>query len=132
MPIVAVYAALLTLLFVGLSIRTIRLRGKLNVALGDGGQPLLTRAARAQANFAEYVPLALLLIYFLEALTTADLWIHLLCSILLLGRLVHAYGLSQVQENYRLRVFGMTCTFIVLISAALGLLIVAVVSAYHS
>ena len=58
----APYAALLALLFVALSWRTIGLRRRYCVAVGDGGQPELLRAMRVHANFAEYVPLALLLI----------------------------------------------------------------------
>ena len=67
MTILPVYAALLALLFVLLSIRTIRTRHSRKVALGHGDDPAMLRAMRVHANFAEYVPLALLLIYFVEA-----------------------------------------------------------------
>nr|WP_323893986.1 MAPEG family protein [Aeromonas allosaccharophila] len=67
MTILPVYAALLALLFVLLSIRTIRTRHSRRVALGHGDDPAMLRAMRVHANFAEYVPLALLLIYFVEA-----------------------------------------------------------------
>ena len=66
MTILPVYAALLALLFVLLSIRTIRTRHSRKVALGHGDDPAMLRAMRVHANFAEYVPLALLLIYFVE------------------------------------------------------------------
>jgi len=61
MTILPVYAALLALLFVLLSIRTIRTRHSRKVALGHGDDPAMLRAMRVHANFAEYVPLALLL-----------------------------------------------------------------------
>ncbi len=64
MTILPVYAALLALLFVLLSIRTIRTRHSRKVALGHGDDPAMLRAMRVHANFAEYVPLALLLISF--------------------------------------------------------------------
>ena len=63
MPATPLYAALLGLIFVALSIRTIRLRRRYGVGVGDGNNTELQRAARVHANFAEYVPLALLLIY---------------------------------------------------------------------
>ncbi len=61
MHIVALYGGLLALLYLILSFRTIVLRGRLRVTLGDGGSEALQRAIRAHANFGEYVPLALVL-----------------------------------------------------------------------
>jgi len=123
MLITPVYAAAFGLLFVALSIRTIRLRRRLRVAIGPGEDPVLARAVRAHSNFAEYVPFALLLVYFLETGSDAGAWIHLLCVALLAGRLVHAFGLSRVDENYSYRTAGMTLTFAVIVSASLGLLL---------
>ena len=123
MQTTSTYAAILGLVFIVLSIRTLLLRRKLGVAIGDGNQPRLARASRVHANFAEYVPLSLILIYFLEIQTQTSLWIHLLCSALVIGRITHAFGVSQVQENYRYRVVGMVVTFTVIISASIGLMI---------
>jgi uncharacterized membrane protein YecN with MAPEG domain len=63
MLITPFYAAFLGLGFVTLSILTLRLRRKFKIALGDGGNKQLLRAIRVHSNFAEYVPLALILIY---------------------------------------------------------------------
>jgi len=41
---------------------------------------------------------------------------------LLFGRIVHAYGVSQEKENYRLRTAGMLLTFGAIVVAALRLL----------
>ena len=60
MAVTALYAALLTPLFVILSVRVIALRRANGAALGDGGNPVLLRRIRVQANFAEYAPLALI------------------------------------------------------------------------
>jgi uncharacterized membrane protein YecN with MAPEG domain len=122
MPITPLYAALLALIFVALSIRTIRLRRRYRVGVGDGNHAELQRAARVHANFAEYVPLALLLIYFFEGSSESVLLTHILCIALLCGRLLHAYGVSQVRENYRYRTIGMVLTFSVIIAASLMLL----------
>ena len=125
--ITPLYAALFALVFVALSVRTLLLRRRFKVAIGTRQQPLLARAARAHANFAEYVPLALLLIYFLEIQTGSRLWVHSLCVALFIGRLCHAYGVSQLEEDFRFRVFGMAMTFTALISAALRLLLDALI-----
>ncbi len=123
MPATPFYAALLALIFVALSLRTIRLRRRYRVGVGDGNHAELQRAARVHANFAEYVPLALLLIYFAEIGGGAPLLIHILAITLLCGRLLHAWGVSRVRENYRYRTVGMVLTFSVIISASLSLLI---------
>lgn len=123
MPVTPFYAALLALIFVALSLRTIRLRRRYRVGVGDGNHAELQRAARVHANFAEYVPLALLLIYFVETGGAAAMRVHILCLALLCGRLLHAWGVSKVRENYRYRTIGMVLTFSVIISACLSLLI---------
>lgn len=110
MPGVALYAALLALLFIALSVRTIGLRRRLRIAVGDAGNAEMLRAMRVHSNFAEYVPLALLLLYFTEISGAPLLLVHVLGSALLLGRLMHAYGVSQAHENFRYRVFGMAMT----------------------
>jgi uncharacterized membrane protein YecN with MAPEG domain len=106
-----VYAALLAVLFIALSMRTIGLRRSLQIAVGDAGDKAMLRAMRAHANFAEYVPLALLLILFVEA-SGAPAWlVHGASLALLLGRLSHAWGVSQLAEDFRFRVGGMLLTF---------------------
>ena len=120
--IIPLYAALLALLFIFLSLRVIRVRREERVALGDGGNVRLRRAMGVHANFAEYVPLALLLMAFIELNGLPGWLIHLLGVALLIGRLVHAYGVSQSNENYRFRVFGMMLTFSTIGGSALILL----------
>jgi hypothetical protein len=123
MTVIPIYAALLALVFVGLSALVIRQRGRAKVAIGWGGDALLERFARIHANFAEYVPLALLLLAMLEWKGLNPWVLHGLGLVLLLGRLAHAYGMSQVQENFRFRVTGMMSTFGVIVVAAILLLV---------
>jgi hypothetical protein len=122
----ATYAALLGLLFVALSVRTLRLRRSLRIAVGDAGNATMLRAMRVHSNFAEYVPFALLLIYLSETLGANGLLVHALCIGLLVGRLSHAYGVSQLKEDYRFRVAGMALTFTAIIVASLFLLFAGV------
>jgi uncharacterized membrane protein YecN with MAPEG domain len=124
MRILPAYAALFALIFVYLSLRTIGLRRRLQIAVGDAGNPLMLRAMRVHANFAEYVPFALLLIFLVESQGARAGLVHGLCLTLLIGRVLHAWGLSQARENFRFRVIGMVLTFATLVSAALYLLIV--------
>ena len=125
MTIVPIYAALLALLFVLLGERTIRTRHRRGVALGHGDDPAMLRAMRVHANFAEYVPLALLLIYFVELSSQAPWLVHLLGVTQLLARLCHAFGMSRTPENFRYRVLGMGLTFSVILVSAAHILITA-------
>jgi uncharacterized membrane protein YecN with MAPEG domain len=124
--IVPVYAALLALLFCALSARVIRLRRAARVAIGAAGDKTLERAMRVQANFAEYAPLALLLLLLVEMRGGWPALVHAMAAALLLGRAVHAYGVSQDREDFRLRVAGMTLTFAVLLGASAALLVLSV------
>ena len=53
-------------------------------------------------------------------------FMHALGTGLLVGRLSHAYGVSQQRENFAFRITGMTLTFTVLIASAAHLLWVVV------
>lgn len=119
----ALYAAILALLFIVLSVRTLRLRKRLRIAIGDGGNQSMLRAIRVHSNFAEYVPLTLLLIVLVEMTGGSALFVHALGISLVAGRVSHAIGVSQLRETYTFRVVGMTLTFLALTSSAVALLI---------
>lgn len=116
--IIPFYASLLVLLFIFLSVRVVRLRRALQVAIGDAGDKRLLRAMRVQANFAEYVPFALLLLLALELQVFYPWALHALGATLLVGRLLHAYGVSQPREQLGFRTAGMACTFAVMLLTA--------------
>lgn len=122
MPITALYASLLTPLFLLLAIRVIRARRGARVAVGDGGNALLMRRMRVHANFAEYVPIALVLMALAESVGTSAWLLHGLGIALLASRFCHAYGMSQAKERFAFRVTGMVTTFWMLGIAALACL----------
>ena len=119
------YAALLGLLYIALSVRTLRMRRNLQIAVGDGGSAEMLRAMRVHANFAEYTPIALLLIAMAELNGVHALIIHALGAALLLGRLSHAWGVRQMRETFFFRVFGMAMSLTTIAIAALLLLFAA-------
>ena len=123
MTAVSLYAALLAILYAVLSVRTLRLRRRLRIAIGDSGDERMLRAMRAHANFAEYVPLALLLIYLVEIAPASAVLVHALGLALLLGRVLHAWGVSRSPEDFRFRVAGMALTLASLLVASLYLLL---------
>lgn len=118
-PVTALYAALLALLLITISWRVSKHRKRAHVSLGDGGDELLIRAGRAQANFTEYVPLALILMLLLEA---AGLWLlvlHGLGVMLLVGRLAHSWGMMNPDAKPSGRWWGTALTWVMLLLAAL-------------
>ncbi|MBX9925361.1 MAG: MAPEG family protein, partial [Hyphomicrobiaceae bacterium] len=81
------------------------------------------------ANCAEYAPIGLLLLGLAESMKGAPLVLHVLGATLLIGRIVHAVGLSQSPHNMPLRVSGMVMTLTMIgISAALCLWLAAPVA----
>ena len=108
------YAAILALLFIALSVRTIKTRREHKVAIGDGGEKSILRASRVHANFSEYVPFTILLIAMLEMQTYSQWIIHGLCIALVTARAIHAYGVSQANEDFRFRIFGTATTINIL------------------
>ncbi len=115
----SIIAAILTIIFVKLSFAVIGLRRKNKVGLGSGGYDDLERAIRAQGNFAEYVPIGLILIACLE-LNDAPWWLVILPGItLIIGRLIHAKGINEPPPNFSSRVLGMKFTFGTLITLAI-------------
>jgi len=89
------FAAALALLGCALTVRVIMNRVRTNVQAGDGGDARLGQAVRAHANFAEQTPLALLVLVLAEALGAPALAIYVLGAVLVVARLVSAWGLSR-------------------------------------
>ena len=118
MTITPVYAAILALMYVALSVRVIGARRSARVALGDGGNGALLRRQRVHANFAEYVPIALILMTLAEQQSIPPAIIHALGALLLAGRVIHAIGVSREPEKIWQRVTGMSLTFAALICGA--------------
>ena len=118
MPITAFYASLLVPLYILLAARTILTRFSARVSVGDGGDEELLRRMRVHANFAEYVPFALLLMGLAESLALDARLLHGVGVVLALGRYAHAYGMSRRNDILPLRTGGMIATLSVLIVLA--------------
>jgi len=119
LTITPIYAGLLAIWFLVLSVRVIAARRGRRIAYGDAGDVAVQGRIRAQGNFAEYVPFTLLLMMMAELTGAAGWALHLVGLILLVGRGLHGLGLSWYPLAFRLRVWGMTGTFIALTGAAL-------------
>lgn len=119
MIITMLYAGLLGLLFFYMSVKVIKLRIRNQISIGDNGNQTLAYAVRAHANFAEYVPITLVLLAFLENTGTSIYALHAIGIMLLVGRLLHAYSFLG-SHGVRPRQMGMVLTFIALLLSSLG------------
>ncbi len=93
--IAALYGGLVAILLLVLAILVSRLRGELNVRLGDGGDPRLMRAIRTHANAVEWAVPTLVLLLIAELNRASPLLLHACGVALVLGRVLHAVGLSR-------------------------------------
>ena len=94
-PITALYTGLLALLLLVLALRVIRLRWKLRVGIGDGGDKSMSKAIRVHGNATEQVPIALLLLLVAELSHAGPTLLHACGIVLVVARILHAWGLGR-------------------------------------
>ena len=122
----ALYAAVLSLMFAALSIWVVAGRGQFRIHHGDGGKEAMNRRIRAHGNFAEYVPLILLLAAFLEGAGAGHRMIHALLAPLVVARLMHPIGMLAREgslQQFAFRGVAALATFVILTTAAVLLLL---------
>ena len=115
-PIVTLlFAAALGLVNMWLAFRAGVLRMKGKALVGDGGDPLMMARMRAHANFNEYVPIALILMALIELIGGRANLLYWLGGALVLGRLLHPYGMERPAPN-PLRMAGILLTYLVMLA----------------
>ncbi|GLQ26052.1 MAPEG family protein [Sulfitobacter pacificus] len=121
--ITPIYAALTAFIFLTLSWRVIRYRHAHVISLGDKGDKNLLKRMRAQANCAEYAPIALIIILLVELSAAPAIAVHLMGIALVAGRALHGYGFASTPQKIILRQIGMLLTLLVIALGALALLV---------
>lgn len=127
-PITALYAALLSIFLVVLGGLVVRTRIKERIAIGDGGNKAMLAAIRVHANAVENIPIALLLMFLLEVNGGSGWWLHALGEALVVGRVMHAFGLFQKHNVNYWRQMGMVITWLVVLVLSFALLARAILS----
>ena len=118
LPTTLAMAAAAAILNMWLIIRIGRLRTSEKIMHGDGGNALLARRMRAQANFVENVPIVLILIAAIELSGSGGRWLGIVGGIFMLGRVAHVLGMDSDKPN-PLRATGAIVTMLVLLGLAL-------------
>lgn len=109
------YAGLLGLIFFILTSHVGRVRSRTGISLMDGANRDLIVAIRRQGNFAELVPLCLILMAIGEMGRTSVYAIHIAGIVLVICRLIHPFGLYTERMNTWQRMVGAGGTMIVLV-----------------
>lgn len=125
MHVTGLYAAFAVLLVLLLAARVSLARRRTGVGIGAGGDAELGRRIRAHGNAVESLPLALLLLLLLDLGQTPTLWLHVFGVVLLVGRVLHAFGLSRTAGLSFGRFVGTALTWGVMITMAVLLLLKA-------
>jgi len=112
------YAGLLGLLLIALAFRISRYRVGLKISFGDGEHPGLKRAIRAHANLTENAPMALILLLAVEVQGFSAPVVHILGATLVLGRVLHAFGLSRNEGASAGRALGILLTWLMILVAS--------------
>lgn len=124
--ITPIYASLIAVIYIWLSIRVIAYRRSQGVSLGDADDPNLRRRIRGHANCAEYAPIGLLLVLMLELQAAPGWLVHVLALTLLVGRALHGWAFAHDRQWIFGRKNGMILTFLAILATAIANLIYAV------
>ena len=115
LPITSALAGFAAIFLVMLSLPVALRRRATKLSAGDGGDEAFNRKIRAQANYIEYVPLAIIAIGLVEMNGGSQTMVCGLAATLAAARLLHAFGLwSNVLIG---RALGAMLTFGVLLVA---------------
>jgi len=125
MTVTLLFASLLALWFVILSVRVIRYRGAHSIGLGHGGDITLQRRIRGHGNFVDYAPMVLVLMGMLEVAGADRTLLFVIGGLLLVGQLAHGWALSFTDGNPLGRIGGMVLTLASLVIGAVSGLTIA-------
>ena len=112
--ITSLYVGLLAILAIILAGGVLKHRIRSELSVGYDNEAM-HGAIRRFGNFTEYVPIALMVILMLENSGIASWALHLAGGALVLGRVLHAWGLDPAKPATAGRFIGTNLTFLVLL-----------------
>jgi len=114
--ITPIYGSFLALLVVMLAYRVTKFRQKEKIDLGDSsGTNAIKCAVRAHGNAVENIPVGIVLLLILELNYLTPWLLHFFGLMLVIGRVMHAWGLSASSGPSKARLYGTLFTWLTLI-----------------
>jgi uncharacterized protein len=108
----SLYIAILIVMAVVLSANVAFRRGPLQIGIGDGGNAQMARYMRVHGNFLENAVLAIGALIML-CVIGAPVWaLHFVGILMIIGRILHAIGISQNSGASFGRLAGMILTYL--------------------
>ena len=111
-PITTLTGGILGLMTIILSVSVVIQRARTRASLDVTTDDKLQVCARVFGNFIEYVPIALILLALCEANGAGVRILWTIGGLLVLGRVIHAFGLSVTKPVTVARVIGMMFTWV--------------------
>jgi uncharacterized membrane protein YecN with MAPEG domain len=124
LPVTLATAAAAAVLHIWLSMRVVLARAPLKISVGDGGSEAVLRRMRAHANFAENMPIFLIMLFALDLAGANRTILFVVAIAFVLARIAHGLGMDG-GSLVRLRSVGMITSTL----AILGLAVYAIVLA---
>jgi uncharacterized protein len=124
--ITTLYALPLILIWFILWVRVAKSRAEHKVSIGDGGSKDLLLRIRHHGNFIEWVPFVLILMALAELQGAPHTWIYAAGALLVLGRVVHPFGLKADIPDDPLRYISNSSNWLAV--AILGVALIRIVS----
>tara|TARA_R110001592_G_scaffold138511_5_gene357713 strand:- start:15282 stop:15671 length:390 start_codon:yes stop_codon:yes gene_type:complete len=112
-----IYIGLLALLIIVLAYRVTTFRGAEKISLGENNSSKEMKSAiRAHGNAVENIPIAALLLLMLELNSLNPLLLHVFGVVLVLSRVMHAWGLSKRNGASPGRFYGTLFTWLLIVA----------------
>lgn len=127
LPVTAWTTALSALLFLVLTWAVIARRRKLGIVLGDGDDRATTKRIRGQANAAEQIPIALIVLAMAELYGAPQWELVAAATLFLIGRLMHGGYFAIHGVHWRFRAYGMLATLVAQVTL-IALLLIALIA----
>jgi len=122
-PVTGVFAAVLGILLLVLSVQVVKFRVKYKKTMGTTDDRDFEAAVRAHGNLIEYAPLGLIMLGIAELNGVAGGLIYWTGMALVVGRILHAWGMINGRgEEHKAREIGIVLTWLAILAAAILLL----------
>ena len=112
------FAAALMIMQMVLMGMVIKQRGTSDVLIGDGGVDNMLQAMRVHGNFVENAPMFLIGLALIELLVGSNLWVLVMGSVFMRGRILHTIGMRMTTGLSIPRFVGTVASILVTVVAA--------------